>query len=469
MQDRLRTSQTQARRGFFGSIPNGQRTRRSKYRPAVESLEGRLLLSGMTAQERMTHFDLTHIKGLCYTPEPSDDIPQTPPAYYDSDFFNNAFTPMWSSQKDIPGFESTGKPVDGRGDLATIKSLGVNAIHIYDWDPERDHTPFLTQAHDDGISTTVPISNYNLSLPQTGPASLFQLENVQNIFNQVYPNWKSGNDSPATGISMWLVTNEPDLNNAYSPQQVTQLIQEVVYCENQAGIPDADLLPIGVPLTFGTSWGSDSNPTPGVAQVEALANAFSTSAPFTAATNHLNPSQTVTVPALPSDFFSTRFVWSINPDQNGIDAFLGKKTKGADYAPYNHPVGASSQIDWNAIPLVFTELGPDSLRFDQPAVLKHQLDAVKWAETTGKTTDPNFDGAMVFQSLDQLAHKSDQPPAEAHWGIETFKTGDYQEITDVPPTPGNSTCALDVLQPKPAFTVVKDAFNAPVRRMRNAR
>ena len=63
---------------------------------------------------------------------------------------------------------------------------------------------------------------------------------------------------------MWLVTNEPDLNSAYTPQQVTQLIQEVVYCENQASIPDADRLPIGVPVTFGTSWGGYSNPTPGV-------------------------------------------------------------------------------------------------------------------------------------------------------------------------------------------------------------
>ncbi len=466
MHDQIPRSQTQARRGFFGQTSAGQRTRWSKCRPTVEFLDGRVLLSGMTSQERMVHFDLTHIKGLDYTPEPSDDTPNSPGVYYDSDFFNNSFTPMWSSEKNIPGFRSKGKLADGRGDLARFKSIGVNAIHIYDWDPERDHTSFLAQANADGISTTVPISNFNLTLPQTGSANLFQLENVQNIFNEVYPN---GNKSPATGISMWLVANEPDLNNAYTPQQVTQLIQEVVYCENHANIPDADRLPIGVPVTFGTSWGGYSNPTPGVAQVEALANAFNTSAPFTAATNHSDPSQTVTVPALPADFFTTRFVWTINPDEHNVDSFLGKKTDGAEYPPYNHPENASSQIDWNTIPMYFTELGPSSQNSDQPAVLKHQLETVKWAQTTGKTTDPTFDGAMVFQSLDQIAHKQDQDPAQRHWGIETFKTGDYQEITNESPTPGTGTWRLDALEPKPAWTVVKDAFDTPAQHKRNAR
>ena len=68
------------------------------------------------------------------------------------------------------------------------------------------------------------------------------------------------------------------------------------YCENQAGIPDGNRLPVAVPLSYGTSWGGYSNKTPGVAQVEALYNAFNQSAPFMAAINHANPSQTVTVP-----------------------------------------------------------------------------------------------------------------------------------------------------------------------------
>jgi hypothetical protein len=423
--------------------------------------------AAMTTQARMAQFNLTHIKGLCYTPEPSDDFETTPNQYFDSDFWNNNFTPMWSSQMDIPGFRSGGKSVSGRGDLAKFKSLGVNFLHVYNWSPNRDHRTFLAAAKAQGMSATVPISNYSVSLAKTGSLTpktfVYQLENVQDIFNQVYPNWKQGNFTLSPGITMWLVTNEPDYNN-FSPAQVTQLVQEVNYCENQAGIPDANRLPVAVPLSYGTSWAGYSNKTPGVAQVEALYNGFNQSAPFTAATNHANPSQTVTVPALPSGFFTTRFVWAVNPIGNDIDYFLGEKSNPNIFAPYNHPVNASSQINWNGIPMIFTELGPSSGEPNtnptkQAEILKHQLQTVRFAEKSGKA--PQFDGAMVFQSLDQIAHKT---KAESHFGIETFKKGDFKTITDVPPTvlpPGpdhQDVWRLDVLEPKPAWNVVKEAF-----------
>jgi hypothetical protein len=449
---------------------------RPKRRPEVESLEDRLMMDAnpvtTLSQARMAEFGLTHIKGLAYTPEPSDDLQDTPANYYDSDFWNSAFTPMWSSQQNIPGFQENGGPVNGRGDLASFQSLGVNFLHLYDWNAQRDHTSFLNTAASDGISVTVPISNFNIRLPQTGPLPpmiyVYQLENVQSIFNQVYPNWQSGNFTPATGVKMWLVTNEPDYNQ-YQPAQVTQLIQELVYCEDKAGIPDANRLPIAVPLSYGTEWAGYSNKTPGVAQVEALYNSFNASAPFQAVPDHTNPGQTVAVPALPSNFFTTRFVWAINPIGNlQIDSFLGQRNPNI-YAPYNHPVGATvPQIDWNSIPMVFTELGPSSGEKGsnpekQAQILEEQLATVKWAETTGKSQDPNFDGAMIFQSLDQLVHKTGP---DAHYGIETFKNGDFKTITDVPPTPGysggnpanNVMWRLDVLEHKPAWAVVKKAF-----------
>ena len=77
-----------------------------------------------------------------------------------------------------------------------------------------------------GYQPPFPISNYSVSLAKTGTLTpktyVYQLENVQDIFNQVYPNWKQGNFTPSPGITMWLVTNEPDYNN-YSPAQVAQL------------------------------------------------------------------------------------------------------------------------------------------------------------------------------------------------------------------------------------------------------
>jgi hypothetical protein len=467
VRDQAPSCLSRSRRLLFGHVSAGNQRTGPKCRPVVESLEGRLMMAAdllaMTAQQRMASVDLTRIKGLAYTPEPSDDHETTPLAYFDSDFWNNAFTPLWSSQQNIPGFQSGGKPVNGRGDLATIQSLGVNFLHLYNWNPDRDHASFLAQANADGISVTVPISNYSIGLAKAGPLHpntfVYQLENVQNIFNEVYPNWQQGNVAPTAGITMWLITNEPELNH-FTPKQVTELIQEVVYCEDQAGIPDADRLPIAIPFSYATRWEGYFNRTPGVAQVEAIDHAFKTSAPFTAAINHANPSQTVTVPALPSDFFTTRFVWAINPIGNDVDFFLGEKTNPDIYAPYNHPVDASSQIDWNAIPMVFSELGPSSGEVNtnptiQAEILKHQLATVKWAETSGE--DPAFDGAMVFQSLDQIAHKTGP---ESHFGIETFETGVHQTIADVPPTPilQSGIWRLDVLKPKPAFHVVKEAF-----------
>ncbi len=470
-------------RRVVGRAKAAHRIRLRACSPSVQPLEGRLMLAGnlavrmvaaittdMTAQARMASFGLTHVKGLAYTPEPSDDVPTTPANYFDSDFWNNAFTPMWSSKKDIPGFQlAGGKPVNGRGDLASIKSLGVNFLHIYDWNSQRDHTPFLNQASADGISADVPISNYNVQLAVSGNLNpgtyVYQLQNVQSIFNQVYPNWQSGNFTPVNGIKMWLVTNEPDISGI-APTVVTQLMQEVLYCENAAGIPDADRLPIGVPFSYATTWNgvSGSNPTPGVFSVQTLYGAITASAAFTANTG---PSTQVTVPALPSDFFTTRFVWGINPLGNNIKWFLGQET-GGPYSAYNNPVGASTQINWNAIPLVFTELGPNSVQANQPEVLKSELASVKWAENHS-AQDPTFDGAMVFQSLDQVAHKTGP---ESHWGIETIKKNDFKEITDVPPTIGLSngspvsdlTWRLDVLEHKPAWAVVQAAFGGGQKR-----
>jgi hypothetical protein len=74
-------------------------------------------------------------------------------------------------------------------------------------------------------------------------------------------------------------------------------------------------------------------------------------------------------------------------------------------------VDASSQIDWNAIPMVFSELGPSS-------------------------GEVNTNPAIQAEILK------------------------LQTITDVPPTPilQSGIWCLDVLKPKPAFHVVKEAF-----------
>jgi hypothetical protein len=442
-----------------------------------QAASGRLVVTrvdtvntAMTAQERMAAFGVTNIKGLCYTPEPSDDYQTTPANYFDSDFWNNAFTPMWSSQQNIAGFESNGGPVSGRGDLANMQSLGVNFLHIYNWNSQRDHTSFLATAKADGITVNVPISNYVFGLAMNPPfppkTYATQLQYVAGIFNQVYPNLQSGNTSPNPDISMWTIGNEPDNSGGnITPGMVAQVAQFIVYLENQANIPDGNRLPIAVPLSWAISYVGTSytNPTPSVGAVEALFNAFGNTAAITA--TDLSNAQ-VSVPALPSDFFTTRFVWANNPVGNDNAAFLGLETS-PPYAPYNRPTGASGQIDWASIPMFFTEDGASATQAGNDPTIQAQIDKkqladVQTARTNGQ--NPIFDGVCVFQSLDQLAAKAG---SETGFGILTFQTGDFLTITDVPPTKGlldgspadNVMWRLDTFVQKPAYNVVKAAFN----------
>jgi hypothetical protein len=421
----------------------------------------------LSSEARMAKFGLTNIQGLCYTPEPSDDSPQPPPAYFDSDFWNTAFAPMWSSGQNLPGFTTDGGgSVNGRGDLATMQSLGVNFLHLYDWNFGRDHSTFLAQAKADGITMNVPVSNFGLALPITGPLppGIFQhqLETVERIFAEVYPNLASGDTTPNPALTMWTIGNEPE-RSGFTAQQVAMVAQEIVYLENTYNVPDSNRLPIAVPLSWQTFWGSYNNPTPSVAAVEALYAAFQSTSSF-AAVGINNATETVT--PLPADFFTTRFVWANNPVGNDNSFFLGLKPL-VNYNPYYNPGnGATTQIDWANIPMFFTEDGPSLVQANgdpvqQAAILKQELADVQQAHTlSGQTHD--FEGAAVFQSLDQVTHKQG---SETGFGIQTVQTSGgnfvYQTIVDDPnlvPPGGAGTWRLDSIIPKPSFNVVKTAF-----------
>lgn len=423
--------------------------------------------SPMTAQQRMAAFGLTNINGMCYTPQPSDDFPQqdppapAPPQYFDSDFWNSAFSPMWSSQQNIPGFKSA-QAVNGRGDLATMKTMGVNFLHLFDWNPQRDHNPFLSTALSDGITVNVPVSNFAFALAQNAPLNpgtfVFRLEFVHQIFNTVYPN---GSTTPNPDIKMWTIANEPDIA-AINPVEVGQIAQMIVYLENQANIPDANRLPIGIPFSYATHYNGQpgENPTPGVQSVQIMFNAFASSSSFTSTDIGGNP---VTVPALPSNFFTSRFVATINPDGNDNAAFLGLQ-KNPPYPSFFAPGNADPRISWSTMPVFFTEDGPSSRQEGsnpqmQAQILQKQLTDCK--NSTLKGIHPNFDGTTVFQWLDQIAQKTG---AEQGFGVNTFQTGVFQTLEDVPPTvvpPGGAgTWRLDTLVQKPAFAVIGPIFNS---------
>src|SRR5215469_9653275 len=112
--------------------------------------------------------------GMAYTPEPSDFSGSTncpfpdKCKYFDDDFFNADFPMLWGSS--------------GRDDLMTIKQMGVNFLHLYDFGVCRNHIPFLDDANSLGISVMIPISNFFVS-PTQDPN---RTADIQTLFNEIY-------------------------------------------------------------------------------------------------------------------------------------------------------------------------------------------------------------------------------------------------------------------------------------------
>jgi hypothetical protein len=268
------------------------------------------------------------IQGVCYQPAPLDYQSPTPPdKYWDSDFFNT----------DFPGFWSTDG--GGRGDLVNMADLGVNFIHLYNWNapPLRDHTTFLAECATRGISVAVPFNNaFCQGISSWGPNAIYE------VMNEIY----AGNDAPSSAVVMWTISNEYNQGGptAPTPTQIAQVAQVIVYFEAQllkAAKPKATItvLPIACPTSFAG--------TPvGIGPTQALQKAFTSSAAFTATYN----GSTVTFPALPSTFFADRCIVATNPQNPGS---IPPASAGVTIASFL----TSYQTSFPSNPLWFSEIG----------------------------------------------------------------------------------------------------------------
>lgn len=125
-----------------------------------------LFLSGMaeaSPERDQKVAALKPLKGMCYVPYTSDWTTNRGQGqkYFDTDYTNSCFPLLWSSAN------------NGRGDLKTFHSLGVNFLRLYDWSAPpnppggtltlnlRNHLPFLDECARYGIKVAIPISNYN--------------------------------------------------------------------------------------------------------------------------------------------------------------------------------------------------------------------------------------------------------------------------------------------------------------------
>lgn len=235
------------------------------------------------------------IQGVCYQPAPTDYLGNqaAPGKYWDSDFYN----------ADFPGFWSTAN--GGRGDLANMADLGINFIHLYDWNtPQfRDHSTFLRECKAQSLAVAVPFNN---SWCQNTGNNSWGENAVYSAMTEIYTTLGSGT-APYSAVVMWTISNEYNQDGPGDPSaaQIAQVAQVILYFESQVGA--TTVLPIAVPTSF-----APAN-SPGIAPTQALRTAFSATANFTATIN----GSLVTIQALPSTFFADRIIGATNPENPG--------------------------------------------------------------------------------------------------------------------------------------------------------
>ena len=79
---------------------------------------------------------ISPLQGVAYKPAPSNYNGDGTGLYFDSDFCNTDFRELWGPA--------------GRDDLKKLKDVGVNFLHIYDWNQPgsgRDHRSFLDRCN----------------------------------------------------------------------------------------------------------------------------------------------------------------------------------------------------------------------------------------------------------------------------------------------------------------------------------
>jgi hypothetical protein len=352
--------------------------------------------------------NLAPIQGMAYQPAPSDYAPCSSCPYYDTDFFNSDFPGLWDDSQ-------TGY----RGDLANFKSLGVNLLHLYDWNPARNHASFLAEAAADGIAVAVPISNYFVDGSDPNAAA-----DIATIVSQAYTN-----GVPTPGVGMLTIANEYDISGI-SAAQVAQAAASIVAAETAQNVTQP--LPIAVPVSFGLQGGT----VPGVVATQNVMAAFTAQA------------------GLPASFVSSRFIAATNPQNDG------------DYLSGGLPGGQSYYQAFAAAipntPLWFSELGTGVLDscsgYPAPCTpsqdQQETFNAGQWAAAVPGAGSVLL-GSAQFEFEDELWKGSPTTTNDATFGVYEYATP--ASYTTLPTT--NGTYRVDAMTANPSLTALTDAFS----------
>ncbi len=398
--------------------------------------------------------DLIPLRGMSYTPHPSDQTKEPAAAkwnYFDSDFTNSSFPGLWGASV-----------ANARGDLKKMHDLNVNFLHLYDWSvpalpygppPEpgladtsyrRNHIPFLDECAKQGIKVTIPISNYFLGRIKRGDSDKFTpKEQIQGIVAETLRN---GHEPHAAAV-MWAIGNEfvsnkndTGIPRVERPETIAEakenakiiatVAQWIIEKEVDLKVTDDDdRLPITSTVTFGELPRKGTPPNeiglnpPSIWQIQLLKDAFQG-----------NP------------FLAEKRVWE--------ERFIATIQTFNDGPFLENYIESTFPENFGNVPFFFGELGADILsgggtEAAQADWLAGQLKAA--GEPKG-----NFMGSCVFQWMNQTARKTGN--AEPFFGIHKF-TGTFKEGTILPAgyIPGG-TYRIDDLREKPSYNSVRDAW-----------
>jgi hypothetical protein len=367
-------------------------------------------------------------KGICYQPFPKPYDPSTANTtclFFGSDIASKPFTPLF-------GFEYTSSKGSScsagefpaasscREDLGILKSMGVEVIRLYDWEPRNDHRSFMNACRNNNLSVLVPVSNYFLQPGQGFP----NRENLIPALIRSFANEARTDYDPA--VAGVIFGNELA---GYGAEQCVTFTQDWARIE-AAQFPGFRSVKFGHPVQF---------------------DPFGARFPCFGFWNQLVP------PLKENSAIAKRL-------------FLAPQTyNNADYLFVDAENSGSGWVDqaWNAyqLPIWFTEIGMDRTRSDHVEVVIGQLKGVM--KYSGQHSE-RLIGACFFQFADKVwmpgssegsfgafTHGSDIL-CDIHYSIDDFeiKTDPWGKPFD-----GNQTLHVDELVRTDLYGAVTSVYS----------
>lgn len=379
--------------------------------------------------------DLYPVKGMCYSPTPSD-YKEGAFVYEDSDFAKNDFKALWGT--DAEGI--------GRNDLKVLsEELQINLIRLYDWNPTGKHLDFLNTANELGMKVIVPISNYFIGRIRNNEPDASSL--ISKIVSEVIVN---GKIHPA--VAMFAIGNEFDIpysdpNTGFGgldvgSTHIAKAAEYVINAQLQAGIALQDIAYVSVPVSYGTL--QDPENRPAIKALSAVRSAF--------AKNSFLHSR---------DIYRTKYIANVNVFNPGSDLTIFLQETFKNTFPEDY--------------IIFTELGKPVLAPD----VTTEAEQAAWVKDQALAAVNSSNSKALGSTIFSYINKNWKGNPEDTYGLNkialssppiyaTSSRGEYPVDTLTKKALFSAIQKINTDQPTPKLTVTKDLANSQQDKQKRA-